>query len=654
LRPFALEFLRHRAIGLLHCDYLIKSMANGTAQQQSRASLTLGALGIVYGDIGTSPLYAVKETLNPAHSIPLENANILGAISTIFWALMIVVSLKYVTLIMRADNKGEGGIVALLALASASVKNRTRWRMPVLVAGLAGAALFYGEAVLTPAISVLSAVEGLEVGTTALRPYVLPIAIGVLIALFALQRYGTGIVGTLFGPVTAAWFLALAAAGIYGIAQHPSILQALSPSHALGFVTQHGFSSFLVLGAVVLAFTGAEALYADMGHFGKGPVRTAWFGLVFPALTLNYLGQGAVVAANPQAVSNPFYLLYPSWALYPMVALATAATVIASQAVISGAYSLTKQVIQLGFLPRMSIIHTSASKMGQIYLPLVNWMLLFAVLAAVLGFGSSSELASAYGVAVTGTMLMSSFLTFFVIRYGWGYNLFLCILATGFFLLIDAAFFSSSLMKVSQGGWFPLALGASVFMVMLTWWRGRQILFQELGLSGVPLSRFLDSLFREPPPRVPGTAVFLTSSPDAVPHALMHNLYHNKVVHERVVFLTVNVKDAAWVPFDERVSIKPLGHNCWQVSLRFGFMDRLDVSHALMDLCKKHGLEFDVMNTSFFLSRETVIPVPSKASGMSLWQEQVFATMARNAGGAVEYFNIPHNRVIELGTLVEI
>lgn len=629
-------------------------MANGTVQQQSRASLTLGALGIVYGDIGTSPLYAVKETLNPAHGIPLENANILGAISTIFWALMVVVSLKYVTLIMRADNKGEGGIVALLALASASLKNRTRWRMPVLVAGLAGAALFYGEAVLTPAISVLSAVEGLEVGTTALRPYVLPIAIGVLIALFALQRYGTGTVGTLFGPVTAAWFLALAAAGIYGIAQHPSILQALSPAHALGFVTQHGFSSFLVLGAVVLAFTGAEALYADMGHFGRGPVRTAWFGLVFPALTLNYLGQGAVVAANPQAVSNPFYLLYPSWALYPMVALATAATVIASQAVISGAYSLTKQVIQLGFLPRMSIIHTSASKMGQIYLPLVNWMLLFAVLAAVLGFGSSSELASAYGVAVTGTMLMSSFLTFFVIRYGWGYNLLLCILATGFFLLIDAAFFSSSLMKVSQGGWFPLALGASVFMVMLTWWRGRQILFQELGLSGVPLSRFLDSLFREPPQRVPGTAVFLTSSPDAVPHALMHNLYHNKVVHERVVFLTVNVKDAAWVPFDERVSIKPLGHNCWQVSLRFGFMDRLDVSHALMDLCKKHGLEFDVMNTSFFLSRETVIPVPSKASGMSLWQEQVFATMARNAGGAVEYYNIPHNRVIELGTLVEI
>ena len=629
-------------------------MANGTAQQQSRASLTLGALGIVYGDIGTSPLYAVKETLNPAHGIPLENANILGAISTIFWALMIVVSLKYVTLIMRADNKGEGGIVALLALASASVKNRTRWRMPVLVAGLAGAALFYGEAVLTPAISVLSAVEGLEVGTTALRPYVLPIAIGVLIALFALQRYGTATVGTLFGPITAVWFLALTAAGIYGILQHPSILQALSPAHALGFVTQHGFSSFLVLGAVVLAFTGAEALYADMGHFGRGPVRTAWFGLVFPALTLNYLGQGAVVAANPQAVSNPFYLLYPSWALYPMVALATAATVIASQAVISGAYSLTKQVIQLGFLPRMSIMHTSASKMGQIYLPLVNWMLLFAVLAAVLGFGSSSALASAYGVAVTGTMLMSSFLSFFVIRYGWGYNLLLCILATGFFLLIDVAFFSSSLMKVSQGGWFPLALGASVFMVMLTWWRGRQILFQELGLSGVPLSRFLDSLFREPPPRVPGTAVFLTSSPDAVPHALMHNLYHNKVVHERVVFLTVNVKDAAWVPFDERVSIKPLGHNCWQVSLRFGFMDRLDVSHALMDLCKKHGLEFDVMNTSFFLSRETVIPVPSKASGMSLWREQVFATMARNAGGAVEYFNIPHNRVIELGTLVEI
>jgi KUP system potassium uptake protein len=622
--------------------------------QQSRAALTLATFGIVYGDIGTSPLYAVKETFKPEQGIPLTPENILGGSSAIFWSLMVVVSLKYVILIMRADNKGEGGIMALLALASLSVKDHAQLRTPIVLAGLGGAALFYGDAVLTPAISVLSAVEGLEVGTTALKPYVLPVSVTVLIALFLFQRHGTAAVGALFGPLTVLWFLALSAAGIYGIARHPDILGALNPLHALGFVTQHGFASFAVLGAVLLAFTGAEALYADMGHFGKGPIRIAWFGLAFPALALNYFGQGALLAANPKAIENPFYLLYPSWALYPMVALATAATIIASQATISGTYSLTKQAIQLGFLPRMNVLHTSVKQIGQIYMPGINWVLLFVVLATVLGFGASSELASAYGVAVTGTMLVTTFLTFFVIRYGWGYNLLLCVFAAGFFFAVDLAFFSSSLLKVADGGWFPLVLAGGMLKVMLTWRRGREILFRKLRGSTEPLEQFLDSLFREPPPRVPGTAVFLTATPDVVPHALLHNLNHNKVLHERLVFLIVEVKDVPWVPFGQRVAIQSLGHHCWRVSLNFGFMNRLNVPKALTELCRDRGLKFDMIQTSFFLSRETVIPVAAAFSGMALWRDHLFAMLTRNAGSAVEYFNIPTNRVIELGTQIEI
>jgi KUP system potassium uptake protein len=619
--------------------------------RQSRAALTLAALGIVYGDIGTSPLYAVKETFAPGHGIPLGTATILGGISAIFWALMIVVSLKYVVLIMRAHNKGEGGIIALLALASSAVRRHPRWHTSILLAGLIGAALFYGDAVLTPAISVLSAVEGLEVGTSAFKPYVLPIAVGVLITLFSFQRFGTARVGALFGPVVILWFVALGAAGIHGILKSPAILQALNPLHGIAFVTQHGFASFVVLGAVLLAFTGAEALYADMGHFGKEPIRIAWFSLVFPALALNYLGQGALLMTTPAAISNPFYLLYPEWALYPMVALATAATVIASQATISGAYSLTKQAIQLGYLPRMSILHTSAKEMGQIYMPGVNWMLLAVVLAAVLGFGSSSSLASAYGVAVTGTMLVTTFLTFFVIRYVWGYNLALCILATGFFILVDLAFFSSSLLKVSNGGWFPLVLGAVMLLLMLTWWRGRRALVSRLKSAAIPLEDFLKSLFDYPPHRVPGTAVFMVADASAVPHALLHNLAHNKVLHERVVFLTVLVDDVPWVPFNERVTVETLGNGCWRVRIRFGFKNRTDVPQALT-LCQSHGLAFEMMETSFFLNRETLIPVAG--GGLALWRERLFAAMARNASSVVEYFNIPTNRVIELGTQIEI
>jgi KUP system potassium uptake protein len=629
-------------------------MAQGPHHTQSRAALTLLALGVVYGDIGTSPLYAVKETFAPVHGIALNVDTILGGLSAIFWALMIVVSLKYVVLVMRADNRGEGGIMALLALAFTAVRERPEWQVPLLLVGVFGASLFYGDAVLTPAISVLSAVEGLEVGTPLFKPYVVPIAVGVLVALFVIQRHGTSTVGTLFGPICGAWFAALAAVGIWNIVKNPVVLQALNPLHALGFVTGHGFASFVVLGAVLLAITGAEALYADMGHFGKSAVRIAWFGLVAPALVLNYFGQGALLIADPKAIENPFYLAYPAWALYPMVGLATAATVIASQATISGAYSVTQQAIQLGYLPRVNIVHTSARTFGQIYIPVVNWVLLAAVVAAVVGFGSSSKLASAYGVAVMGTMLVTTFLTFFVIRYGWGYPLALCIAATGFFVVIDLAFFSAAMFKVVEGGWFPLAMGLLVFTVMTTWRRGRGILFERLRRSTVPLESFLESLFREAPHRVPGTAVFLTATPEVVPHALLHNLYHNKVLHERVVFLTVQGKDVPWVPFDERVTVEPLGHHCFRVTLHFGFMNRPDVTQALAELCPERGLEFDLMQTSFFLSRERVVPVEGLAGGMAFWREKLFAAMQRNSGSAVEYFNIPANRVIELGTQVEI
>jgi len=552
-------------------------VSGSSPAQQSRAALTLLAFGVVFGDIGTSPLYAVKETFAPAHGIALTADNVLGGLSTIFWALMIVVSLKYVVLIMRADNRGEGGIMALRALATASVKSRPEWRAPLLVAGAVGAALFYGDAVLTPAISVLSAVEGLEVGTSALKPYVLPVAVGVLVALFLFQRWGTAAVGALFGPITVLWFLALAAAGVSGVAQNPSVLWALNPWHAYHFFTSHILASFVVLGSVVLAVTGAEALYADMGHFGRGPIRLAWFGLVLPALVLNYFGQGALLIAEPESIRNPFYLLVPEWALYPTVALATAATVIASQATISGAYSITKQAIQLGFLPRMNIVHTSAKIIGQVYIPAINWMLLAAVIGAVVGFGSSSELAAAYGVAVTATMLVDTLLTFFVIRYGWGYPLALCLAATGFFVVVDVSFFSATLLKIAEGGWFPLAIGAAIFTLMTTWRRGREILFGRLRASTVPLEPFLESLFRDAPQRVPGTAVFLTAAPEVVPHSLLHNLYHNKVLHERVVLMTVEVKDVPWVPPSERVAVEPLGSDCFRVTLHYGFLDRPDV-----------------------------------------------------------------------------
>jgi KUP system potassium uptake protein len=532
------------------------------------------------------------------------------------------------------------------------VRDRARLRLAALALGLFGASLFYGEAVLTPAISVVSAIEGLEVGTSAFKSWVLPLSVFVLITLFAAQRMGTGIVGAFFGPICALWFLALGAVGVYNIAQNPIVVEALNPAHAADFLTSHGFASFAVMGAVLLAFTGAEALYADMGHFGRWPIRAAWFGLVMPGLVLNYFGQGALLIANPAAINNPFYLAFPSWALYPMVGLATAATVIASQATISGAFSLTKQAIQLGILPRMNIVHTSSRAIGQVYLPAINWLLLAAVIAAVLGFGSSTNLASAYGVAVTGTMVMTTLLTFFIIRFRWRYNLLLCIAATGFFLAIDASFFSASLLKLGDGGWFPVTLGLTVFMLMLTWIKGRELMFARLRSLAIPLDSFLESLLREPPHRVRGTAIFLTATPEAVPHALLHNLNHNKVLHERIVFLTVLIREEPWVPAEERAEVTPLGNGCFRLVLTFGYMDRTDVTKALVEDCPAAGLSVAMMETSFFLSRETVHP--AEGGGMALWRDHLFAAMQRNAGNVVEYFNIPTNRVIELGTQIEI
>ncbi len=611
----------------------------------------MAALGVVYGDIGTSPLYAVKETFSPGHGIPLVPENIIGGVSTIFWALMIVVSLKYVTLVLRADNRGEGGIMALLALATSSIRDRPKWTTALLLVGVFGASLFYGDAILTPAISVLSAVEGLEVGTSAFRPYVVPIAVALLIMLFVIQKHGTQLVGRLFGPVCSLWFIALAASGIGEIIRQPVILAALDPRHAWHFATGHGIASFIVLGSVLLALTGAEAMYADMGHFGRRPIRIAWFGLVAPALVLNYFGQGALLIGNPNAISNPFYLAFPSWALFPMIGLATAATIIASQATISGAYSMTQQAIQLGYLPRMNVQHTSEKTFGQIYVPAVNWILLVLVIATVVGFGSSSRLASAYGVAVMGTMVATTFLTFFVVRYRWGYPLWFCLLATGLFTVIDLTFFSAAMHKVFEGGWFPLLFGSAVFTVMMTWRQGRRILLQKLNESSVPLSTLLESLFLRPPQRVPGTAVFLTASADLTPNALLHSLKHYKVLHDRVVFMTVEFLDVPWVADTERVLVEEIHKDCYRVLAKYGFMEQPDAVRAL-DLARSKGLACVLVDTSFFISREKIVPIPGR-EGMALWRERLFAAMARNAGSISDYFNIPANRTVELGTRIE-
>lgn len=624
-----------------------------TAQKSSHLALTIAALGVVFGDIGTSPLYAMKAIFNPAHGMPLNEMTVLGGLSTVFWALMFVVSLKYVTLVMRADNHGEGGTMALLAKVFEAIKEHPNWKPYLLMLGVLGASLFYGDAVLTPAMSVLGALEGLEVATASLKPYIVPIAVGIIIALFALQRGGSSKVGAIFGPITIVWFVVLSIGGVYGIIQNPIVLQALNPVYAFYFLTDHGWASFIVLGAIVLAVTGAEALYADMGHFGKSAIRTAWFALVFPALVLNYFGQGAILLLEPSTIANPFFYLFPKWALYPLIALATCAAVIASQATIAGTYSLTKQAVQLGFLPRLKVVQTSAKEIGQIYLPGVTLLMMLVVILIVVTFKSTTALESAYGLAVTGDMLVTTTLTFFVIFYGWKLPIAVCIAATSMFLVIDIALFSSCVIKLFDGGWLPFVIALVVFSIMTTWRKGRDILFQRLRSSSVPLDVLLPSLFISPPHRVPGTAIFLTATPEATPHALLHNLNHNKVLHERVVFLTVDVTNSPWIDMRDACDVEDMGNNCFRVIIHFGFMNQPDITQALK-ACESKGLKFNMMETSFFLSREKIVPVATIESGMPMWREHLFAAMARNAGTAVDHFNIPTNRVIELGTQVEI
>ena len=623
---------------------------NTNTRREGLAALTLGAIGVVYGDIGTSPLYTMKEVFNPANGVPLDAVNLIGAVSVIFWALMMVVTLKYVILILRADNKGEGGIMALTALAAGSVP--AKWRTGLLLIGVFGAALFYGDSVITPAISVLSAVEGLEVATPAFKPYVLPISLAVLVGLFAVQRHGTALVGKFFGPVIVLWFVMLGIAGVVQIVQTPQILAALNPLHAFEFLQVRGWHLFIVMGSIVLALTGAEALYADMGHFGKRPIQIAWTGLVLPALAINYLGQGALLIRDPAALENPFYRLFPHAWLIPVVVLATLATVIASQAVISGAYSMTHQAMQLGFLPRMQVRYTSAREAGQIYLPGLNWVLLAAVVLAVVGFGSSSALASAYGLAVTVTMLITTVLTFFVVRHGFGYPLWVALAATGVFLAVDVVLVVSCALKFWQGGWFPLALGLAIFTTMATWKRGRELLLQSIRGDDPELLPFITALTQDDGlPRSARTAVYAVANPGTVPQALMHNIKHNQVLHERNVILTVNFRDEPWVPFDERVQVTPLAKGFWQVQVNYGFKNTPDIPAALA-LCKPLGLDINLFETSYFLSRETV--VPTRGAGMVHWREAMFATMSRNAGSVAEFFRLPNNCVIELGTRVQI
>ncbi len=621
-----------------------------SASKSSLAALTLGAIGVVYGDIGTSVLYAMKEVFCSGH-VPFTPDNVYGILSIFFWTLTVIVSIKYVVLVLRADNHGEGGLVAMLALASQSVKDRPELRRVLLIIGIFGTCLFYGDGVITPAISVLSAVEGLEVISPAFKRYVIPITLVILFGLFAVQKRGTAGIGRFFGPITVVWFAVLALLGVSHIVDHPEILWAISPHYALGFMWENPGTTFIILGAVVLCVTGAEALYADLGHFGKKPVRLAWFSVVMPALVINYFGQGALLLANPAAVKNPFYMMAPDWALLPLVGLATMATVIASQALISGAFSVTKQVIQLGYLPRLQIEHTSVKDTGQIYMPFVNWGLFVAIVLAVVMFKSSSNLAAAYGIAVCTDMLITTILTFYVIRHGWKYPLWLCIVATGFFFIVDFAFWASNLLKLFDGGWFPLAIGGAVFTLMMTWKDGRRLLNDKLRADALDLPSFLEAVFVSPPARVEGTAVFLTSEMGTVPNALLHNLKHNKVLHTSNLFVTVKNDEVPWIGLDKRLQIDSLGHDCWQVVIHYGFKNDPDVPKALEQI-KGRGCDLDAMSTSYFLSRDTV--VPTLGEGMAPWREKLFAQMHHNASAAADFLNLPNNSVVELGSKIEI
>ncbi|HEX6704339.1 MAG TPA: potassium transporter Kup [Albitalea sp.] len=616
----------------------------------SLAALTLGALGVVYGDIGTSPLYAFKEVFAEGH-VPLTPDNIYGVLSLVFWTLTVVVSIKYVVLILRADNNGEGGLIAMLALASQAVKGKPVLRRRLLMVGIFGTAIFFGDGVVTPAISVLGAIEGLEVAAPGLHRYIVPVSLVVLTLLFIVQRHGTGGIGKFFGPITAAWFIVIALLGLVHIADKPEVMVALSPHHALRFLFVHPGIAFIALGFVVLCVTGAEALYADMGHFGKRPIRVAWFSLVMPALVLNYFGQGAMLLASPEKARNPFYEMAPGWALYPLIALATLAAVIASQALISAAFSVTKQAIQLGYMPRLRILHTSVRETGQIYVPFVNWSLYACVVGAVLMFGSSGRLAGAYGITVTIDMTITTIMTFFVIRYGWKYPWSVSIAATVFFFIVDVAYFGANIVKVFEGGWFPLLIGAVMFTLMTTWKQGRVLMAERLRDDAIDLKSFLEAVFVSPPSRVAGTAVFLVAEQGITPNALLHNLKHNKVLHETNLFVTVKQHEIPWIPFDRRAEMDALGHGCWQVTLHFGFKNEPDVPEALA-LLHNRSFQIDDMETSYFLSRDII--VPTIGSGMHTWREKLFAGMHRNASAAADYLSLPTNRVVELGSKLEI
>ncbi|HXU30858.1 MAG TPA: potassium transporter Kup [Thermoanaerobaculia bacterium] len=620
--------------------------------------LALGALGVVYGDIGTSPLYALRECFHGAHALTLTRANVLGILSLIFWSLLIVISVKYLLFVMRADNRGEGGILALISLIPPRVRDGKNGYFLVAI-GIFGAALLYGDGMITPAISVLSAVEGLTVATPVFAHWVVPITIGILVALFFIQSYGTGGIGTIFGPVMLLWFATLAVLGVLGIVRDPSVLWAIAPSNAVSFFLRNRLAGFLTLGSVFLVVTGGEALYADMGHFGKKPIKIAWFALVLPSLLINYFGQGALLISQPTlaqqrlVVQNPFYHLAPDqrWILYSLVALATLATVIASQALISGAFSLTRQAIQLGYCPRLEIVHTSGEEFGQIYVPTVNWLLMVCTIGLVLGFKSSTSLAAAYGIAVTMTMVITTYLAKVVAREVWGWKRRWLLPMTIFFSIIDLSFFGANIVKVHLGGWVPLLVGSVIYFLMVTWRRGRQILAERLSRQALPFASFVASIQPETPPRVPGTAVFMARDPEATPTSLLHNLKHNKVLHDQVILLTIATEEIPEVPKKERITIDGYGKGCFRVLARYGFMQDPSIA-SMLEGMRAQGIDLNMMKTTFFLGRETLIP--SKRPGMAIWREKLFAMMSRNALRPTDYFRIPANRVIELGMQVEL
>jgi KUP system potassium uptake protein len=614
-------------------------------------ALALAALGIVYGDIGTSPIYAIRESFIEEHGVAVSAANVYGVLSLVFWALVIVICIKYLVFVLRADNRGEGGILALTSLVT-PVGDPQGGRRALIVIGLFATALLYGDGMITPAISVLSAVEGLAVATEFFEPYVIPITVAILVGLFSFQRHGTAGVGRVFGPITLVWFVTLAALGIWNIAQHPAVLAAVNPIHGVRFFVANGMNAVLVLGSVFLVVTGGEALYADMGHFGKRPIRLAWFAVVLPALLLNYFGQGALLISRPATVENPFFLMAPSWALYPVVIIATMATVIASQALISGSYSLTMQAVQLGYSPRLDIQHTSAREKGQIYIPAINWALMLACIGLVLGFRSSSHLAAAYGVAVTTTMVVTSVLFYVVARERWRWSLPVALLVGGVFLGVDVAFWGANLLKIPHGGWFPLVIGAIVFTLLTTWKKGRQILASRMKTRTLPIDEFVQNILDHPPTRVPGTAVYMYSNPAGAPPALLHNLKHNKVLHTRVAFLSVATDEVPFVEPERRHQVRRLHENVYVISLHYGFMEDADVPAALSGI-DEQGLRFNRMEISYFLGRETLIAT-RRGKGMALWREKLFAAMSNNARSAASFFRLPPNQVVELGAQVEL